>query len=155
MAPRAYVSLVIDSPIERVWAAMIDMQRYPEWNPFVIRVDGVGDDPRAGQAMVLHVRWGDGKVIQSSEEISRIEPPSAHEDGVTRGLLEYAFRGPLHRLNLVRGSRVQRVERLDEARTRYESEEVFSGWMAWGVPLAQVQDGFERHARALAERVRR
>lgn len=154
-APRAYTSTIIRSPIERVWQCMIDTPRYPEWNPFVTRIEGVDGAPRVGQSMVLHVRWRDGSSVRSREEVSRVEPPAEGPDGVVRAVLEYAFRGPLHRLNLVRSSRVQRVERVSDTETRYESEEVFAGWLRWAVPLAKVQDGFERHARALAERVER
>lgn len=151
--PRAYVSLEITAPIDRVWTAMIEMHRYPEWNPFVTRVDGVGASPRVGQPMVLHVRWSNGLTLRSPEEIARIEPPARDPDGLERAVLEYVFRGPLDRWGLVRGSRVQTLTGLDEGRTRYESEELFTGSLARFVPLASVQDGFERHARALARRV--
>lgn len=153
VAPRAYVSLLIHAPIERVWTAMIEMHRYPEWNPFVIRVDGIDERPRVGQSMVLHVRWRNGLTLRSPEQITRIEPPSVGSDGHERALLEYTFRGPVDALGLVRGSREQSLTKIDAERTRYESEEVFFGLFARWVPLASVQDGFERHARALARRV--
>jgi len=151
--PRAYVALEIAAPIDRVWTAMIEMHRYPECNPFVTRVDGVGPAPRVGQPMVLHVRWSNGLTLRSPEQIARIEPPSRSADGVERASLEYVFRGLLDRWGLVRGARLQTVTRLDEGRTRYESEERFTGLLARWVPLASVQNGFERHARALARRV--
>lgn len=154
-APRAFFALEIRAPIDRVWSAMIDTARYPEWNPFVIRVDGVSDPPRVGDALSLHVRWANGRTMRSPEELTRIDPPREGIDGRVRAELEYAFRGFLDRFNLVRGRRSQRLLRLDEHTTRYESEEVFEGWLARGVPLANVQDGFERHARALARRAER
>lgn len=154
-APRAFFALELRAPIDLVWTTMIDTARYPEWNPFVILVEGLSDPPRVGQPMTLHVRWANGRTIRSSEEITRIDAPQKGIDGRVRAELEYAFRGPLDRFNLVRGRRSQRLLKLDEHTTRYESEEVFEGWLARGVPLASVQDGFERHARALARRVER
>src|SRR5256712_12406872 len=30
----------IDAPAERVWAVLIDFERFPDWNPFIRRVHG-------------------------------------------------------------------------------------------------------------------
>lgn len=156
--PRAEASISIDAPLELVWQVMLDVDRYPAWNPFVTRVEGLSGAPRAGQSMRLHVAFKDGSRVVSREEISRVEPPSTASDGTRRAALEYAFRGPLHALNLVRGSRLQTLTSTSEGTTLYRSEEEFRGVFTMFLPLANVRDGFERHAKALktrAEELRR
>lgn len=150
--PRAEASISIDAPLELVWQVMLDVDRYPAWNPFVTRVEGLSGAPRAGQPMRLHVTFGDGSRVVSREEISLVDPPAADASGTRRAALEYAFRGPLHALYLVRGSRRQTLEATGAGPTLYRSEEEFRGVFSAFVPLANVRDGFERHARALKSR---
>lgn len=142
---------LIHAPIDVVWSVMIDLRAYREWNPFIVDIVASGD-AHVGQSMALTVRFENGRTITSPEEISILDAPTKSEGGVSRAKLEYVFRGPLDRYNLVRGRRVQTLESDGEARTIYRTEERFSGWLAFGVPLANVQDGFERHASALAAR---
>lgn len=40
-APRAEFTIEIQAPIERVWQVMLDMNAYAEWNPFIVKVEGV------------------------------------------------------------------------------------------------------------------
>ena len=154
--PKAAATIEIDAPIDVVWRAMIDVSAYHEWNPFIVAVEGVSGAPAVGQGMRLHVRWANGRQVTSNEVFAAIEPPAPASDGSQDGgrvaLLEYAFRGPLHTLNLVRGTRIQTLRQsptVAAGRTVYETTEEFLGWLAAFVPIKQVQDGFDRHSRAL------
>jgi uncharacterized protein YndB with AHSA1/START domain len=149
-SPQAIATVAIKAPIEVVWRAMLDTHAYGEWNPFVVRVDRAPGEPVVGQRMRLHVRWASGKGTTSDEEIARVEPPSV--EAPRRAALVYAYRGLLHALWLVRGSRFQTLEESADGVTLYRSEETFRGLLASSVPLADVQDGFERHAQALRAR---
>ena len=42
----------IDAPVGVAWSVLSDFKRYPEWNPFLIRVDG---EPAVGAPVVLRV----------------------------------------------------------------------------------------------------
>ena len=54
----AQAASVIDAPIDLVWAVMLDTDRYPEWNPFVVRIDLPHErEMQVGDPVVLHVRW--------------------------------------------------------------------------------------------------
>lgn len=143
----------IDAPIGRVWQVMLDMDRYGEWNPFVVRIDRKrAGEPELGEDFTLNVRWHNGKGVATHERISRLDAPCRAADGVQRAVLEYDFLGPLAALGAVRGRRLQLVEQSGGTVTRYTTEETLHGWLAWAAPLKWVQDGFERHAAALKRR---
>ena len=145
----AAAAVVIDAPIDVVWAAMLDTDAYAAWNPFIVRVDRKAVGPLAvGQQLVLHVKWGSGGGARATERISGLTPPTP--DGTA--LLEYDYGGPLAALGLVRGRRRQRLESVSPGRTSYETAERLTGLLAWAAPTAKVQDGFERHAHALKDR---
>jgi hypothetical protein len=143
--PLAHASTVIDAPMELVWRVMLDLAGYGSWNPFIVKVDAPdGREARVGDDITLHVRFrGASSLVASHERITRLEPPH---------LLEYQFRGPLHHTGLVRGRRLQTLEPESATSTRYSTKERFFGLLAIAVPTKLVQDGFERHARALKDR---
>jgi hypothetical protein len=147
----AATSTVIEAPIEVVWGVMLDVERYGEWNPFIVRVVvPARRPPQLGDRLILHVRWRTGGRARSSERITALEAPSG-SDG-RRALLEYEYRGMLGGSRIVRGRRRQELARIDDAVTTYSTFERLHGPMAWAAPIGRVQDGFERHAAALKER---
>ena len=140
----AEAEILVDAPTEVVWSVVADLDRYPEWNPFVVRVDvRDGGEPAVGSDLTLHVRWASGRGLRSHERITRLEPGRA---------LEYEFAGPIPRLGMVRARRLQTLEPAGDGRTRYRSDESFSGWLVKLMPLGAVQDGFDRQAAALKVR---
>jgi uncharacterized protein YndB with AHSA1/START domain len=151
MPPVAKFALDIDAPIATVWQAMVELRRYAEWNPFIVAIETDDAIARVGSQMKLDVRWGRGGGTRSPEVVSRVEPP-ALVNGEQRALLAYEYQGWPARLRLVLGTRLQTVTQAPGAPTRYETYEAFHGLLGGGVPLAKVQDGFERHARALKQR---
>lgn len=138
----------IDAPIARVWDVMMDLDRYGEWNPFTPRVE-CERPPRVGAPIRLHVRWSDGRKLVSPEKIVRIDPPAPDAQGRLRAVYGYNFATVLATLNLVRSERLQVLEALSPQRTRYTTTIVLTGLFAARVPMAQIQDGFERQAAAL------
>jgi hypothetical protein len=148
MSRSAEASATIDAPPEVVWAVVLDLDVYPAWNPFVVEVEGpAGRAATVGDELVLHVRWAGGRGVTTRERISRLEPPSAGRAGT----LEYDFGGPLARLGLVRGRRLQVVEGSSGGST-YRTSERLHGLLAFAAPIGRVRDGFERHAAALKAR---
>jgi hypothetical protein len=147
----ATASAVIEAPIDTVWDVMLDVDRYPEWNPFIERVVlKAGRPPQLGDKLVLHVRWMTGGRARATERITTLRPPS--ENDGRRAMLEYEYGGPVGALRLVRGKRRQELVQLEPGITAYTTHERLHGPLAGLAPLARVQDGFERHARALKAR---
>jgi hypothetical protein len=144
----------VDAPLDEVWAVMMDTAQYPAWNPFVARIDAPPGPLVVGTPLRLHVRWADGGQVVSPEEVEGISPPH-DEDSVRRAVLAYRYTGVPARFGLLRCTRVQTLEQRPGGATTYRSTEHFHGLLARAVPLAKVQDGFARHARALKGRVER
>jgi Polyketide cyclase / dehydrase and lipid transport len=146
--PHASVTIGIDAPVELVWAVMLDLDAYGDWNPFIYRVDraaGLAGRPtRVGERFTLRVRFGGGRRVASRERVTAIEAP---DEG--RARLEYEFSGRLHRLGLVRGRRQQYLSPGDGQSTVYSTEETFHGPLRFLLPVRGVRDGFRRHATAL------
>ena len=148
MSRSADASAIVDAPADVVWAVMLDLDAYPRWNPFVVRVDGqAGRSAAVGDELVLHVRWASGRGVTTHERITRLDPPAGG-----RAVLEYDFGGPLAALGLVRGRRLQEVEAAGAGTTHYRTAERLHGLLAFAAPIGRVQEGFERHAVALKAR---
>jgi hypothetical protein len=150
-APGARIE--IDAPLDTVWAVMMDVASYGEWNPFLFRAE-CRVPPTPGDPITLHVRWPNGKTTTSPERIKIVEHPF-DDAGTRRATLAYDYEGLPSKLGLVKGRRYQRLSQVPGGPTVYDTVEEFSGPL---VPLAgpdRVRDGFERHAAALKVRCER
>jgi hypothetical protein len=143
-------SITIDAPLAVVWEVMLDTARYPEWNPFVERVE-CRTPPEVGDPIVLHVRWANGRATRSPERISAIEPPAVHGTA-TSACLSYVYEGLPAKLGLVRGTRHQRLRQEAGGPTTYDTVEEFSGPLVRFAGPDRVADGFARHAAGLKRR---
>lgn len=152
-APTAEASATIAAPIALVWEVVLDAARYGAWNPFVYRIDAASLPLGPGTGILLHVRWRNGKTTRSPERVSRLEPPAPGADGGLRALLAYVYEGLPARLGMIRGTRVQTLAApMDGGPTTYHTHETFTGFAARFAPLADIRDGFARHAAALKTR---
>jgi hypothetical protein len=144
----AHAEVLIQAPIQQVWQVMLDLDGYPKWNPFTPRIDCKGP-PRVGAPIRLHVRWADGKQVVSPERIVRLEPPAPDAEGRLRAVYGYNFGTLLATLNLIRSERLQILEAVDAGTTRYHTTIRLTGGLSSRVPIAKIQDGFDRQAAAL------
>ncbi|MFL6062490.1 MAG: SRPBCC domain-containing protein [Marmoricola sp.] len=137
----------IDAPLDTVWAVMMDVPAYGEWNPFCYRAD-CPVPPRPGDPIKLYVRWANGRTQTSPERISQVVEP--YDDGGTRrALLAYVYEGLPSRLGLVRGTRLQELSQQPGGPCVYETVELFTGPLVALAGPERVRDGFQRHADAL------
>jgi hypothetical protein len=142
----AECAIEIAAPIEDVWRVMIDLGRYHEWNPFIVRVDASGAVGN-GSRITLHVKWAGGGGASSKELVTRFDAP---RNGAAA--LEYVFTGWMATLAMVRATRLQALTQVSAGVTRYHTREQFGGWLAAAIPLGKVQRGFEMHAESLKRR---
>jgi len=126
---RIQTEIEIDAPAEAVFAILLDFERYPEWNPLTVRIDG---DPTVGEVVTLHVDLG-GKPMVRKHVISRVDAPEA---------LCWTIR--TKQPFLMRGERCQRVEDLGGGRCRYTNDEQVHGLSSGLVVLF----GFKSKVRA-------
>jgi hypothetical protein len=140
----------IDAPLDTVWAVMMDVERYGEWNPFCYRAE-CPIPPKAGDPIKLYVRWANGKTQTSPERISLVEPPTT--GGTTRtATLAYVYEGLPAKLGLVKGRRLQVLTQEPGGPTVYDTVEEFSGPLVALAGPDRVAEGFGRHADALKAR---
>jgi hypothetical protein len=136
-----------------VWSVMVDLDRYPEWNPFILRVKRRGGPvAAAGDDILLRVRFGNGREYDSPERIVAIEPPTTGDDGVVRARLEYEYYNWLHRYGLIRGRRTQTLRQPPGQSTVYETYERIHGILGFVISSRAITGGFRRHAKALKAR---
>jgi len=138
--------LDINAPAERVWALMMDAERYGEWNPFVVGIDAP-DGMGLGAEITLRVRMGAAlRETTSRERISRLQAPVEREWGE----LAYDYIDSMSSFGMVRAIRWQGLQPLGPDRCRYITFEGFGGWLWRLLPYKAVQAGFSQHAVALA-----
>ena len=133
----------IDAPIEKVWAVLRDIPGYAAWNPFTPRID---TSLVLGTPVMLHVAMKPGKPLLVQKETM-----SQYEEGRLMAWGDVMGAAPL-----LKFERVQELTPLSSARTRYVTEDVFSGLLVplvMGLYRSHIQRGFSATAEALKVRV--
>lgn len=134
----------IEAPIDTVWAVLMDVERYPEWNEFTVSVQTTFE---LGSPVDMQVALnpGSGRTRHQVEYIT-----SFHPDGYR---LSWGVNvGPGW---FIKADRWQQLTDLGDGRTRYETSDEFTGI---GVPLMlalmenKVSRGFHDVARGLKAR---
>ena len=128
----------INAPIEKVWAILLDLPRYPEWNPFTYRVDST---LAIGAPVDLYVRMRKRGERVQREYVRTVQAPTMLSWGMTMG----------HAVVLT-ALREQKLERIDAQSCSYQTSDAFSGALT---PLVaylfgeDIEEGFNAVARAL------
>ena len=131
----------IEAPAERVWQVLTDFAAYPEWNPFIRRVNG---RPEVDEQLVVRMRPSGTKGMTFRPTVLKAEPNR-----------QLRWLGHLLVPGLFDGEHIFEIEELDEDRVLFTQREIFRGLL---VPLLarsldrDTQRGFEEMNRALRER---
>lgn len=131
----------ISAPAERVWELLADFASYPEWNPFIRRVNG---ELEVGSKLEVRLEPAGGRGMTIRPTVIKAEPDR-----------EFRWRGQLGVSGLFDGEHSFSIESLDGGRVRFRHEERFTGVL---VPLIlaivgeSTREGFEDMNRALKER---
>ena len=131
----------IAAPAARVWDVLTDFAAYPEWNPFIRRIDGL---PAARTTLIVRIQPPGGRAMSFRPTILRVEPER-----------ELAWRGRTLLPGLFDGEHLFVIEPRG-AGVRFRHGETFSGVL---VPLLRrslettTRRGFEDMNAALKRRV--
>lgn len=127
----------IDAPPDRVWTVLTDFERFPDWNPFVTRVEG---DPRVGETLKIEVQLPGSRRLNFTPIVLRAEPGR-----------ELTWVGTMP-LGAFRGEHFHRIEAAGDSRIRFVHGEHFSGWMVglvWRLYGPAIEAGYELMNKAL------
>ena len=134
-------TLEIAAPAATVWSVITDLDRYPEWNPFVV---ACRSSLQPGSPIVMRVRVFPGFAQSQRETVFEHEPGR---------LLSYGV-APMP-LGMLTSRRSHEVTALGTDRTRYASHFELRGWLA---PVVQallgrrLEDGFAAMSAAIKAR---
>ena len=146
MARRVFRAEVdIDAPASRVWAVLVDLEGYPRWNPFTVAMRSSLVPGEPIDMKVRMSRWG--ITISQRETVRDATPPQGDRAG--RLVWGADMLG-------VRAERIQRVETIDAARSRYVTEDTIEGPLGaivFALFGGSLEDGFGGVARGLAAEV--
>ena len=108
-----------------------------------------------GSEFTFHMKFANGSKASSTERVTEVVAPyvDANAGGVSKAVWTYKNSGLLPKLGIVNGTRFHWLEQQEgSSATLYRTEEAFTGLGVPLLPLAQVQDGFQRQTLALRDR---
>ena len=121
----------IEAPPEVVLRVLTDFAAYPEWNPFIVRIEG---DLAVGQILDLTIQPPGRRVMTFRPKVLRCEP-----NRELRWLGHFLVPG------LFDGEHAHLLDGLEAGRTRYSQSDAFRGLLVplTGSLLAATQQGFD------------
>src|SRR3989475_4007915 len=131
----------IDAPAERVWAVLIDFERFPDWTPFIRRVHG---DAQVGSRLDVLLGASGTRPMRFRPTVKAVVPNR-----------ELRWLGRLGLPRLFDGEHIFQIEPLGPMRCRFLQRERFPGLF---VPLLarslnrDARRGLEELNRARPER---
>ncbi len=132
----------IDAPPERVWAVLADTESFPEWNPFVTRLEGPFE---VGEQIRVELTRPNGKAMTFTPKLL------AHDAG-----RELRWIGKLGVRGVFDGEHEMRLEPGEGGGTRFIHREQFTGAAAWLMMKLigdETEHGFRSMNEALKARV--
>ena len=108
-----HTEIGINAPAEKVWRVLIDFSAYPDWNPFVRRVEG---DLVVGYRLYVHIQPSEGKRMSFR--------PTVVVADTNR---ELRWLGHLWLPGLFDGEHLFSIQPLGEGRVQFVQRERFKG----------------------------
>ena len=103
----------INAPSETVWNLLTDTSRFPEWNPFIRRLQG---ELKAGQKLVVFIQPSGARGMEFKPVVLKVEPTK-----------ELRWLGRLILPGLFDGEHIFQIEPLGSGRVHFRQLEIFSG----------------------------
>jgi len=135
---KVHTQIDIDAPVSKVWKLITDLERYAEWNPFVV----MGKGPiRLGEKITVRAQPSSTTGKTFHPVITSFVPEK-----------ELRWLGYFLVPGLVNGEHIHILEPLGENRTRYIHDDEFFGFLipvVWARLEAFTRQGFEKMNMAL------
>jgi hypothetical protein len=136
-----HTEIEIQASKERVWQLLTDFAAFPQWNPFIRRVEG---EIKVGTKLEAYIQPSGASGMTFKPTVLTAEPNR-----------ELRWLGRLFMPGLFDGEHTFTIETLAENRVRFTQSEVFTGLL---VPIfaksldADTRRGFEEMNQALKSR---
>ena len=136
-----HTEITISATPEKVWSVFSDFASYPEWNPFVIRLEG---EVAPGNTIAIQLQPPNGKQMGFRPKVLKYEAAK-----------ELRWKGRLLMPGIFDGEHFFQLEALPDGSTKFIQGEKFSGML---VPflkkmLTDTGQGFNSLNQALKKRV--
>jgi hypothetical protein len=130
----------IAAPADRVWTILTDTAAYPEWNPFITKLDG---SLTRGSRLAVTIALPGAKPRRFTPTVTAVEPER-----------RLAWLGRLLIPGVFDGAHSFDIEPLTPDMTRFTQSERFSGVLVMMLPdvLRSTESGFVAMNTALAAR---
>jgi len=128
----------IDAPANRVWSILTDFARYPDWNPFIIHIEG---QPDKGARLTVKIQPPDSKAMTFRPVVLNAEPGK-----------ELRWLGHLLLPGLFDGEHGFSIEPTREGKVLFRQSEQFGGLLVplfWGKVGDKTRRGFEAMNQAI------
>jgi hypothetical protein len=122
----------IDAPVSRIWEILVDLDRYEEWNPFIVRAKG---RIRPGATFSVSPRTKIGKQVTYVPQVT-----DYHEGR------EFTWTGEFYHRLFALGDHSFCLIPLADGRIRLEHDERIYGVgavLVWLIGKGQIRAGFE------------
>jgi len=131
-----HTEITIAAPSDVIWDILTNNERYPEWNPYHVRVDGRLEK---GETLDLEIHKPNGDRVYISPHVTRLE---------TARILSWGGGIP----GIFRGEHVFELQALDEQHTRLLHFEEFSGFAVPFASLEAIEAGYKQMNQSLKTR---
>ena len=133
--------VVINASPEQVWSTLTDFEAYPDWNPFIVKLEG---KPAVGTTLEAYLKLGNKapQIFKPKVLIAQVGS-------------EFRWRGKLFVRGLFDGEHYFKLSPLKGGQTELIHGEQFSGLFSGPIMRmihAETVQGFELMNRALRER---
>lgn len=124
MAETLHTEIIIRAGRDRVWNILMDFKSYPEWNPFIVQIEG---EPVKGKRLRNTLRNGD-KTYVFKPRILELEAPH-----------RFSWLGSLWFRGLFDGRHQFGIEDLGDGQVKLVHSETFSGILS-GMILRKIRE---------------
>ena len=139
-----YTEIVIQATAEAVWSVLTDFERYPDWNPFISRIEGRFTE---GERLTV-------KFVREGTKSMTFRPTVQYSEAFR----EVRWMGHLILPLVFDGEHSFVITPIDRGSIRFVQKEIFTGFLVpllWRDLDTHTRGRFQRMNRALKERAER
>ena len=132
----------INGTVDRVWEVLTNFSSFPEWNPFIKRIEG---DLKVGAPLKVLMEPPGGKAMTFKPVGKILEPKT-----------EFRWLGNLLIPGIFDGEHIFQLEQINDNKIKFIHRENFSGLLVpllWKDLNSNTRQGFEEMNKALKERI--